>query len=113
MPPGVISINPRTWLKASRWNNILAEAAPSKSSCAASRVTRSRGPHPTGADDGDSPARRGRMGWRSGRPCNGDPHRLEEREVGFELVVGERRAEAVVLDLLVLEERLEDVLAER
>ena len=31
------------------------------------RVTRSGGPQPTGANDGDSPAARGRLGSRSGR----------------------------------------------
>ena len=33
----------------------------------ASRVTRSQGPCLPGADDGDSPARRGQAGWRRGR----------------------------------------------
>src|SRR3989338_186578 len=38
---------------------------------------------------------------------------LEEGEVGLELVVGERRAEAAVLDLLVPEEGAVDVVAQR
>ena len=31
------------------------------------RVTRRRSPYPPGADDADSAARRGRVGWRRGR----------------------------------------------